>query len=146
MPSNPLTVAVCQLNYRLCDFQRNVALIRDAIIQARTADLIVFSELCLSGYHPLDLIETPDFLDQQRNALDAVLKLSTEVQGALVIGLATPHAGAGKPLHNSLMVLQQGRVLLTYHKQLLPTYDVFDERRYFEPGSVSAAVLEMSGH
>lgn len=146
MPSTSINIAVCQLNYRLCDFDRNVALIRDAVSQAHTADLIVFSELCLSGYHPLDLIETPDFLEHQQRALDAILTLSTQVRGALVIGLATARAGAGKPLHNSLVVIQQGSVLVAYHKQLLPTYDVFDERRYFEPGSSTAAVLGMSGH
>lgn len=146
MLSKPLKIAVCQLNYKLCDFKGNVALIEHAVRQAHDADLFVFSELCLSGYHPLDLIESPDFLCQQRQALNAVLQLSTQVQGALVIGLVTDNAGPGKPLHNSLLVIQSGRIVLTYHKQLLPTYDVFDERRYFEPGPHSAAVLEMRGH
>ena len=146
MSANPLKIAVCQLNYKLCDFAGNVALIERAVQQAPSADLFVFSELCLSGYHPLDLIESPDFVGQQRQALEAVLRMSTQVDGGLVIGLVTPNSGPGKPLHNSLLVIQRGRVLLTYHKQLLPTYDVFDERRYFEPGPHSAAVLEMRGH
>lgn len=146
MPPRPLKIAVCQLNYKLCDFARNVALIEGAVRQASDAELIVFSELCLSGYHPLDLVEAPDFLQRQKHGLDAVLRLSAQVEGAIVIGLVTPNSTPGKPLHNSLLVIQHGRIMLTYDKQLLPTYDVFDERRYFEPGPQSAAVLEMGGH
>ena len=145
MSANLLRIAVAQLNYKLCDFAGNVALMEQAVASAPDVDLVVFSELCLSGYHPLDLIETPDFLDRQAQALTRIRELSKVVSPALVIGLVTPNAGPGKPLHNSLMVVQGGRTLLTYHKQLLPTYDVFDERRYFEPGPHKAAILEVRG-
>ena len=146
MSPRPLRISVAQLNYKLCDFVGNVALIEQAVAESADADLIVFSELCLSGYHPLDLIEAPDFLARQEEALNTVLRISTQTPAALVIGLVTPNLGPGKPLHNSLLVVQGGVPVLTYHKQLLPTYDVFDERRYFEPGPHAAAVLEMHGH
>lgn len=146
MPSEILRVGVCQLNYKICDFGGNVSLMEQAAQEARDADLLVFSELCLSGYHPLDLVEGTDFLQLQSQALDRVLSLSRRIAAALVIGLVTRNPGAGKSLHNSLIVIRDGQVLLTYHKQLLPTYDVFDERRYFEPGPHTAAVLEICGH
>ena len=146
MTRRPVTIAVSQLNYTLGDFEGNAQLIEKAIEEAGNADLVVFSELCLSGYHPLDLIEEAGFLEKQQRALDTILRASTEQYAALVVGLASRNAGPGKPLRNSLYVIRKGQIVLRYHKQLLPTYDVFDERRYFEPGEPDAAVLELNGH
>lgn len=140
-----LHIALAQLNYTLCDFGGNLARMRDAIARARGADLVVFTELCLSGYYPQDMVEEPDFLARQQVALDAVLALSRETDAALVIGAATRNEGVGKPLHNSLLVIRHGEVVLRYHKQLLPTYNIFDERRHFEPGPDAAAVCEIAG-
>lgn len=140
-----LNIAMAQLNYKLCDFSGNLARMRRAIAEAADADLIVFSELCLSGYYPQDLVEEPDFLARQQLALDQVLELSRELEAALVIGAVTPNTGIGKPLHNSLLVVQGGEIRLRYHKQLLPTYNIFDERRHFEPGPEQPAVLELKG-
>ncbi|WP_035059795.1 NAD+ synthase [Andreprevotia chitinilytica] len=140
-----LRIAMAQLNYKLCDFSGNLARIRAAVAKAQDADLIVFTELCLSGYYPQDLVEEPDFPARQQMALDAVLALSRETTAALVIGAATRNKGIGKPLHNSLLVIQRGEVQLAYHKQLLPTYNIFDERRHFEPGPNQPALLTLNG-
>ncbi|PHV10502.1 NAD+ synthase [Chitinimonas sp. BJB300] len=136
-----LNLTLAQLNYKLCDFTGNLARIRRAIDQSANADLIVFSELCLSGYYPQDLVEEPNFLARQQMVLDQLIDLSRHTAAALVIGAVTPNAGIGKPMHNSLLVIRQGEVVLNYHKQLLPTYNIFDERRHFEPGPNTPAVL-----
>jgi NAD+ synthetase len=141
----PLKIALAQLDYTICDFAGNVERIRAAVTKADTADLIVFSELSLSGYYPMDLVEEPDFLSRQAEALASVIEISRATPAVLVVGAVTRNPGIGKPLHNSLLVIHRGKVLLTYHKQLLPTYDVFDERRHFEPGPDRAAVLEWKG-
>ncbi len=139
-----IQIAMAQLDYKLCDFEGNLARMRAAIAQAQGADLIVFSELCLSGYYPQDMVEEPDFLARQQQALDAMLTESRHTSATLVIGAATANTGVGKPLHNSLLVLQQGQIVLQYHKQLLPTYNIFDERRHFEPGPNRAAILTVA--
>jgi NAD+ synthase/NAD+ synthase (glutamine-hydrolysing) len=140
-----LNIALAQLNYKLCDYDGNLARMRQAIEQANGADLIVFTELCVSGYYPQDMVEEPDFLARQQVAIDALLTLSRQTKAALVIGAATHNPGVGKPLYNSLLLLQNGEIVLRYHKQLLPTYNIFDERRHFEPGPNEAAVYEIDG-
>lgn len=141
----PISVTIAQLNYKLCDYGRNIEKISNVIRQNAEADLIVFSELAVTGYYPQDLVEEPEFLTQQDAALESVLALSREVRAAIVIGAVTRNQGVGKPLHNSLLVIRDGRVVLTYDKQLLPTYNIFDERRHFEPGENRAAVMELRG-
>ena len=140
-----IKIALAQLNYTLCDFDGNLSRMRGAIEQAQDADLIVFTELCLSGYYPQDMVEEPDFLARQQVALDAMLTLSRETNAAIVIGAVTRNTGVGKPLHNSLLLLRNGAIVLQYHKQLLPTYNILDERRHFEPGPNEAAVYEIGG-
>jgi NAD+ synthase (glutamine-hydrolysing) len=145
MANQSLCIAVSQLNYKLCDFNGNVAKIKAAALAAPDTDMIVFSELCLSGYHPLDLVENADFLPRQLVALTELLEFSKSIKSALVLGLVTRNEGPGKSLRNTLMIFQAGNVRLAYHKQLLPTYDVFDERRYFEPGTLPASIYEIGG-
>ncbi|MBV8658704.1 MAG: NAD+ synthase [Burkholderiales bacterium] len=140
-----IRIAMAQLNYTLCDFEGNLARIVEAVRAAKDADLIVFTELCLSGYSPQDMVEEPDFLARQQVALDGVRAVSREVPGVIVIGAVTPNAGPGKALHNSLLLVEGGEVKLVYHKQLLPTYNILDERRHFEPGPERAAVYEVKG-
>lgn len=140
-----LRVQLVQLNYTLNDFSGNAAKICTAIAAAADTDLIVFSELCLSGYYPQDLVEEPDFLPRQQQALEQVLAASRNTAAAIVIGAVTRNTGVGKPLHNSLLVLQGGEVVLRYAKQLLPTYNIFDEHRHFEPGEPRAALFRVKG-
>jgi len=140
-----IRIAMAQLNYTLCDFEGNLARITQAVRAAADADLIVFTELCLSGYDPLDLVEEPDFLARQQAALEGVLALSREVAAAIVIGAVTPNPGPGKRLYNSLLLIERGEIKLVYHKQLLPTYNILDDRRHYEPGPDRAAVHEIKG-
>jgi len=143
-------MVLAQLNYRLCDYAANTAKIIRVIDENRNADLIVFSELAVSGYHPQDLVEEPDFLVRQQQALDRIIAATrSSAQGAcpyVAIGAVTRNTGVGKRLHDSLVLVRNGEVVLTYHKQLLPTYDIFDEHRHFEPGDDRAAVADINGH
>ena len=105
---------------------------------------MVFSELALCGYYPGDMLDEPAFLQRIEAGLAALQKASAEIPALhWVVGTPTPTSGPGKRLHNSLVVLQDGAVRLQYAKQLLPTYNVFDERRHFEPGPDVAKVLRV---
>lgn len=141
-----LRITIAQLNLTVGDIEGNVARMVAAAQQAarEQADLIVFSELSLCGYYPGDLLEESAFLQR----IDAGLAALQQASAALpqlhwVVGAPTPAQGPGKKLHNSLLVLQGGAVRLQYAKQLLPTYNIFDERRHFEPGPDVAKVLRI---
>ena len=98
-------------------------------------DLIVFSELATTGYPPRDLLERTDFVAANMELLDRVAAL-TDDRLALLVGHVEPNtAGRGKELFNAASLCCGGRVIGTYRKCLLPTYDVFDEARYFEPAA-----------
>jgi NAD+ synthetase len=108
------------------------------------ADLVVFSELSLCGYYPGDMLEETGFQQRIEAGISALQQASAELpQLHWVLGAPTPARGPGKRLHNSLLVLQGGAVRLQYAKQLLPTYNIFDERRHFEPGPDVAKVLRI---
>ena len=141
-----LRITLAQLNLTVGDIEGNVARMVAAAQQAarEQADLIVFSELSLCGYYPGDLLEESAFLQR----IDAGLAALQQASAALpqlhwVVGAPTPAQGPGKKLHNSLLVLHGGAVRLQYAKQLLPTYNIFDERRHFEPGPDVAKVLRI---
>ena len=142
---DPLKVSLAQLDCTINDFEGNAARIEAVIAGARDVDLVVFSELALCGYYPQDLLLEPDFMARQQVALDRVLAASRGCDAHLALGLVTRHDGVGKPLRNSLALIRRGEVLLTYHKQLLPTYNIFDERRHFEPGARHAATARIRG-
>lgn len=141
-----LRITIAQLNLTVGDIEGNVARMVQAAQQAARAqaDLIVFSELSLCGYYPGDLLEESAFLQRIDAGLTALQQASAALpQLHWVVGAPTPAQGPGKKLHNSLLVLQGGTVRLQYAKQLLPTYNIFDERRHFEPGPDVAKVLRM---
>ena len=105
----------------------------------------MFSELSLSGYYPGDMLDEPSFLQRLDSGLQDLLAATREFPALhWVVGAPTRHKGPGKPLHNSLLVLKDGQIRLQYDKQLLPTYNIFDERRHFEPGADTAKVLRMA--
>ena len=141
-----LRITLAQLNYTVGDITGNIARMSTAAQQAARdkADLVVFSELSLCGYYPGDMLDEPEFLQRLENGLQDLLA-ATRQQPDLywVVGAPTRHDGPGKPLHNSLLVLKDGNVRLRYDKQLLPTYNIFDERRHFEPGADTAKVLRI---
>jgi NAD+ synthase (glutamine-hydrolysing) len=128
-----MKIALAQINPTVGDFAGNSAKIieRSREAKVRGADLVVFSELCLCGYLPLDLLERPAFLERNQTALAT---LAREVALPIIVGYAGhAPAGAGKPVANAAALLQDGRIEFEQHKMLLPTYDVFDESRYFHP-------------
>jgi len=136
-----MKIALIQLNPVIGDFRRNSGAIRQGAEQAKAAGcaLAIFPELAVSGYPPLDLLERPAFLADHDQAL---ANLRESISGIGVIcGAITRHSGPnGKTLHNSALLFKDGTVLAAAHKRLLPTYDVFDEARYFEPATESQPI------
>ena len=146
MPS--IKISLAQLNLTIGDLSGNLALMTAAAQKAAAdgAALVIFSELSLTGYPPGDLLTEADFLARVEAALPALLAASRATPGLhWVVGAPLTRTGPGKALENSLLVILDGQVVLRYAKQLLPTYDVFDERRYFEPGREIAPTLTLKG-
>jgi len=129
-----MKIALVQLNYTIGDFALNSRKIIAAIKEARElqADLVVFAELSVCGYPPRDFLGFDDFIDCCNKA---VLMIAEECKGiAAIIGTPTHNpADRGKRLFNSAMLLRDGKISSVVSKALLPTYDIFDEYRYFEP-------------
>ena len=140
-----MRVAVGQINPTIGDFRGNVALVHAAMEQARQAraDLLVLPELALCGYPPMDLLEQQAFVDANLSALDAVREATPPGLG-VVVGYVGRNAEGGKRLTNSVALLADRRLLASQAKTLLPTYDVFDEARYFEPAP-RHQVVEFAG-
>jgi NAD+ synthetase len=130
-----MKIAIVQINPTIGAFQHNAKKIisRAAAARDQGCDLVIFSELAIPGYPPRDLLDKPQFIRAGQNCLD---KLVAQIQGiGVIVGCVTENsAPGGKPLFNTAVLFEDGRVLRQVHKQLLPTYDVFDERRHFEPG------------
>lgn len=132
-----MKIALIQYNPVIGDFAGNIARIADWLKKARAADcqLAILPELAVSGYPPQDLLERTAFLDDQDRAFAQMVATAHGIGIGVICGLVTRNpTPMGKPLHNSAILFAGGQVLFTTHKQLLPTYDVFDEARYFEPG------------
>ena len=141
-----LNITVAQLNYTVGDMTGNVQKMLDAGRKASAdgAEVVVFSELSLTGYYPGDLLDEPDFLARADAGLQRLLEATREWPALhWVVGAPVARDGPGKRLHNMLLVLRAGQIVLRYAKQLLPTYNVFDEYRHFEPGPDVARVLRV---
>jgi NAD+ synthase (glutamine-hydrolysing) len=134
-----MKIAIAQLNPTIGDLNGNAKQILTAAKAAEKQDvqLLLTPELSLCGYPPRDLLLDPSFVSQMGVTLQ---QLAEELppQMAVLVGCVQPNERSlsvgGKPLHNSIALLQQGKIQQIFHKRLLPTYDVFDEYRYFEPG------------
>lgn len=129
-----MRIALAQLNYHVGNFSANTAKIIAAIKEAEQAgaELVVFSELCISGYPARDFLEFEDFIQQCENAL-LEIALHTQHIAALIGCPRKNPVKEGKDLYNAAFLLHEGQVKHITDKTLLPTYDVFDEYRYFEP-------------
>ncbi len=140
-----MKVALAQLNFFVGDFEGNLAKMLGAVSTAKLqgADLVLFSELATCGYPPLDFLEFDDFI---RKAEQSVRRLAEAAQGiAIVVGSPSRNLSIkGKKLYNSAYFLEDGQIRQVQHKALLPTYDVFDERRYFE-SAVEFNIVEYKG-
>lgn len=129
-----MKITLAQLNYIIGDFEGNSDKIIHIIEEARQrgSDLVVFSELCLCGYPPLDLLEHEFFIENNNRYIQKIASASQQI--AVIIG--APHINEfpqGKNLFNTAFFIEDGKIKHTVHKTLLPTYDIFDEYRYFEP-------------
>lgn len=141
-----LKITAAQLNFTIGDMAGNVAKMIAAADKAWAdqSDLVVFSELSLTAYYPADLLEEDDFMDRVEAGLQQLLLASRQTPSLYwVVGLPVRLRTPGKKLGNALYVLKDGQVVLEYAKQLLPTYNIFDERRHFEPGADVARVLRI---
>ncbi|HUV01303.1 MAG TPA: NAD+ synthase [Bacteroidales bacterium] len=129
-----MKISIGQLNYHIGNFERNKELICKAIARAKSdgSDLIIFSELCIPGYPPLDLLDRLDFVEKCNQT---VLEIADECFDIVaVVGSPTLNTSKeGKKLFNSALLLSEGKIIFKANKALLPTYDIFDEYRYFEP-------------
>jgi NAD+ synthase (glutamine-hydrolysing) len=130
-----MRIMVSQLNPKIGDLDGNTRKIIQSIEKARLkrADLILFPELSICGYAPEDLLLHNSFIDGMQQHLEQIVRASSKI--AVCVGLARRNLLYGeKGLFNSIAVINNGIVLGFQDKWLLPTYDVFNERRYFEPG------------
>lgn len=131
-----MKIALAQLNFHIANFESNTQKIIDAIQRCKQAgcDLIVFSEMSICGYPALDFLEFDDFINRCNTAVSNIASHCIDI--AAVVGAPTFNPVLeGKNLYNSAYLLADGKVAHVTHKALLPTYDVFDEYRYFEPGT-----------
>jgi NAD+ synthase (glutamine-hydrolysing) len=130
-----MKIAIAQLNYIVGDISGNKEKIKEKILHAaqNNVDLIVFSELAICGYPPLDLLEREAFIAA---SIDAIKHLASEIPSEIGVILGGPELNKnkeGKLLYNSAYFLNDGSIKQVFRKSLLPTYDIFDEYRYFEP-------------
>lgn len=140
-----MRIALGQVDTTLGDFDGNARRIEDRLREAEAlgADLLVVPELAICGYPPLDLLERPAFLKRSKETLERLRRRTART--ALLVGAPVPNPRkTGKPLFNAAVLLRGGRVVATVRKGLLPTYDVFDEGRWFEAGT-SPCLVRLAG-
>jgi len=132
-----MKISIAQLNYHVGDFSGNLDKMQQAVRTARAqgSDLICFAELATCGYPPRDFLNFPDFIRRAEETLEELAR--TEAHGiGILLGTPRPNpVPEGKDLYNAGCFLENGKVTFVQHKTLLPTYDVFDEYRYFEPAA-----------
>jgi NAD+ synthase (glutamine-hydrolysing) len=136
MGASPMKIALAQINSTVGDLCGNAKRILEFSRRAAEsgANVVVFPELSLTGYPPRDLLEKENFLDGTEQHLERLAADSATLNLSIICGTVTrTGSSTGLPIYNSAAVLQGGRITFRQHKMLLPTYDVFDEARYFEP-------------
>jgi NAD+ synthase (glutamine-hydrolysing) len=129
-----MKIILAQQNYHIGNFESNTQKIIAAIEEGKKqhADLMVFSELCICGYPPLDLLDFTNFIEKCNESID-MIRSHTHGIGVLIGAPSINEKNEGKNLFNSAYLLYNNTIADVVHKSLLPTYDVFDEYRYFEP-------------
>jgi NAD+ synthase (glutamine-hydrolysing) len=140
-----MKIAMAQLNYHIGNFEGNLDKMLAAVAQAKAqhADIVLFGELSVCGYPTRDFLEFDDFIRRCHASIEVLKAASDGI--AIVVGSPTRNpVAAGKDLYNSAYFLYNGEILGIQHKTLLPTYDIFDEYRYFEPAS-EFKVVEFKG-
>src|SRR3954451_22205225 len=140
-----MKIFIGQINPTVGALAANAELIRRAYDDGvkAGADVVMVPELAVTGYPPRDLLDREVFIRAALDTRDALASMTGKVP--LIFGCITRNtAWCGKPVHNTAVVAQDGKVIFEQHKMLLPTYDVFDELRYFEPAK-STRVIELAG-
>jgi len=132
-----MKIAVSQLNYHTGNFAENITKIKHSITKAKkeNSDLIVFAEMAICGYPPRDFLQYNDFVEKCQHS---ILEIAAECKDIAVI-IGSPSFNKtkkGKKLYNSAFFIENGKIKAIVNKTLLPTYDIFDEYRYFEPNDV----------
>jgi len=133
-----MRIALAQINPTVGDITANTNKIIAFSLRAKNerAELVVFPELSICGYPPKDLLLKPQFIADNLAALNEIAKQTSGFD--VIVGFAAKNdEPVGRPLRNAVSLLRDGGIAWTHHKTLLPTYDVFDESRYFEPGPSS---------
>jgi NAD+ synthase (glutamine-hydrolysing) len=140
-----MKICIAQQNYHIGNFEQNTEKILGAIEAAKNqgADLILFSEMSVCGYPARDFVEFEDFINKCYQSIDAI-KQAADTIGVLIGSPARNPNKKGKDLYNAAFFLYEQKVVAEIHKTLLPTYDVFDENRYFEPAD-EWKVIEFKG-
>jgi len=141
-----MKIYIAQLNTTVGALASNAGLIRRAYDEGvrAGADVVMVPELAVTGYPPRDLLDRSHFIDAALSVRDSLAAMTGNT--TLIFGCPVrTESWCGKPLHNAAIVARDGKVILEQHKVLLPTYDVFDELRYFEPGK-NVEVVEIAGH
>lgn len=131
-----MKIAIAQLNFHIGNFEGNLKKMLEAVDTAKqqSADLICFSELATVGYPPRDFLEFEDFVELAEHTIQELAKAANGI--AIVVGSPVKNPVIeGKDLYNAAYFLEEGKVKYIQHKTLLPTYDIFDEYRYFEPAT-----------
>jgi NAD+ synthetase len=140
-----MKVYIGQINSTVGAMSSNAELIRRAYDDGvrAGADVVLVPELAVTGYPPRDLLDRPYFIEAAQAVKESLAAMTGET--TLLFGCPVRTGSwCGKPLHNAAIVARHGKILLEQHKMLLPTYDVFDELRYFEPGR-TVQVVEIAG-
>ena len=136
---------MAQLNYQIADIEGNTQKILSVLEQyGHQVDLIVFTELCITGYYPKDLLYQGSLIQAQNKAIDLIKSATESLSAAVVLGYVEQNEGTGKPYFNALGLYEKGKQIAACYKQLLPVYNIFDEARHFEPGN-QTGVLEFRG-
>ena len=141
-----MKITIAQLNYHIGNFEQNLSKIIKSIDQAKAdkSDLVLFGELAICGYPPRDFLEFDDFIGRCENAVHQLIEHTDNI--AIVVGCPSRNPQKeGKDLHNSAWFIADKKIIKIIHKTLLPTYDVFDEYRYFEPNTIFECV-DFKGH
>jgi predicted amidohydrolase len=140
-----MKILAAQINLTVGDLEGNFEKMRQVINTYTNQDLIVFPELAISGYPPLDLTERVGFCEEQLGYLDKLARATLYTKAAVIVGYFEKNTkGVGKPFYNALAVLEGGEIKYRYYKRLLPTYNIFDESRHFESGD-KVGIYELNG-
>ncbi|MBC7465483.1 MAG: NAD+ synthase [Bdellovibrio sp.] len=133
-----MRIALAQINPTLAGFEENIQKSLDYVLRAKEkkAELVIFPEASLFGYHPFDLLERESLVDQQMQALKTLIAKIPKGIYVIVGGFEKNKNKIGRPYYNAAFLIQKNKLIKTFHKELLPTGDVFDEARFIEKGNL----------